>query len=60
MGMVLRYAASTLHAGDTEVILLLKKVVYWLSGIDGVSGWSWGGAAAEEAVNVHLLSCTDS
>jgi hypothetical protein len=36
--VVLRYAASTLRSGDTEVVLLLKKVVYWLSGIDGVSG----------------------
>lgn len=38
MGVVLRYAASTLHGGDTEVILLLKRVLYLLSSIDGVSG----------------------
>lgn len=37
MGVVLGYLASCLHDGDSVAILLLKKLVGWMSGIDGVS-----------------------
>lgn len=37
MSVVLQYLASTLHEGESEAILMLKRVLTWMSGIDGVS-----------------------
>jgi hypothetical protein len=44
LSTILRYLASTMKAGDPMGILLLRTVLYRMSGIEGVS---WGSRANE-------------